>query len=112
MLHTKRYSFRGFSRLVKDAGISESALSRLLDYHPNPSAYLVNRVTNALSKELGFQLDTQEVVAEDGKYPTASACELCGCRGCLPPEAYDSEDRLKPEYRNVKPGSWSSKEAR
>lgn len=44
----------------------------------------------------------------DGTYPTSSVCELCGCKGCLPAEAYDEQNRLKPRWKDVKPGHWTT----
>lgn len=106
MAHTTRYAFRGESRLADDAGISRSALCRLINGQTSPSFAVVSTITRALSKALGTALNPHDVISMDGTYPTASVCVLAGCRGCLPDEAYDEDDNLKPEYRNVKPGHW------
>lgn len=106
MAHTTRYAFQGETRLANDAGVSKSAVCRLLNGHSSPSFALVLAITRALEKRLGRPLDPRDLISLDGCYPTASACELAGCRGCLPPEAYDRDDRLKPEYRDVRPGQW------
>lgn len=106
MAHTTRYAFQGETRLAHDAGVSKSAVCRLLSGKSSPSFALVSAITRALEKQLGRPLDPRDLISLDGSYPTASACELAGCRGCLPPEAYDEHDQLKPEYKNVKPGQW------
>lgn len=107
MTHTRRYAFRGESRLADDAGISRAALNRLVRGTSSPSFVHVVALTQALERALGRSLDPREVVSLDGSYPTASVCELCSCRGCLPAEAYDEENRLRPEFKDVKPGHWS-----
>lgn len=118
MAHTSRYAFQGETRLAKDAGVSKSAISRLLRGHSSPSFALVVVLTKALEKRLGRPLDPRDLISLDGNYPTATACELAGCKGCWPAEAYDEHNRLKPEFKNVKPGQWAisalakSKEAR
>ena len=108
MAHTTRYAFQGETRLALDAGVSKSAVCRLLNGRSSPSYALVLAITRALEKHLGRQLDPRDIVSTDGTYPTASACGLAGCRGCLPAEAYDENDRLKPEYRHIQPGEWSA----
>lgn len=94
-------------RLADDAGISRAALNRLVHGVSSPSFAHVVALTQALEKALGRSLDPREVVSLDGVYPTVLVCELCGCRGCLPAQAYDEEDRIRPEFRDVKPGQWS-----
>ena len=108
MAHTTRYAFKGESRLAADAHISKSALCRLVNGQSTPSFPLVVALTRALERHLKRVIDPREVVSIDGTYPTASVCELCGCKGCLPAEAYDAENRLKPEWKDVRPGQWSS----
>jgi transcriptional regulator with XRE-family HTH domain len=107
MAHTTRYSFKGLSRLASDCGVSKSAVCRLAAGQTAPSYALVLRVVGALERHLGRTLDPREVVREDGEYPTKSTCALCGCRGCLPEEAYDEEGEIREEYRHVKPGEWT-----
>lgn len=106
MVHTTRYSFKGETRLARDAGVSKSAVCRLLNGHSSPSFALVVALTRALEKQLGRVLDPREVVSTDGSYPTASACELCNCKGCLPDSVYGPDNNLKAEYRHLKPGAW------
>jgi len=107
MAHTTRYAFKGESRLATDAGVSKSAVSRLLNGQSSPSFALVSALTKAFSKRLNLLLDPHEMISFDGSYPTPSVCELCGCRGCLPSEAYDEENRLRPEWKDIQPGRWS-----
>lgn len=107
MAHTTRYAFQGETRLAKDAGVSKSAVSRLLTGQSSPSFALVVALTKALEKRLGRALDPRDLISLDGNYPTATACELAGCKGCLPAEAYDENNCLKPEYKDMKPGQWS-----
>lgn len=112
MAHTTRYAFKGESRLTADAGISKSAVSRLLNGQSSPSFVLVSALTRALEPHLqgglkGKRLDPHELISVDGTYPTSSACELAGCRGCLPVEAFADNGTLRPEFKGVKPGQWS-----
>ena len=112
MAHTNRYAFKGESRLATDAGVSKSAVCRLLNGQSSPSFALVSSITRALEPHLqrgleGRRLDPHELISLDGTYPTASACQLAGCKGCLPAEAYDEHNRLKPEFQGVLPGQWS-----
>ena len=107
MAHTTRYAFQGETRLASDAGVSKSAVSRLLTGQSSPSFALVVALTKALEKRLERPIDPRDLISLDGNYPTASACELAGCRGCLPAEAYDKHNRIKPEYKDIKPGQWA-----
>lgn len=107
MLHTRRYSFRPQARLAKDAGVCPSTVSRFLSGESNPSFALVMAITRALEEQLGRRVDPRELVSMDGTYPTASVCELCGCRGCLPPQVYREDDTVRPEYGHIRSGSWA-----
>jgi transcriptional regulator with XRE-family HTH domain len=107
MVHTSRYAFQGRARLAADVGCSRSTISRLLNGDSDPSFRLVRAVTTALEKHLHRPLDPRELLSPDGTYPTASGCELAGCSGCLPDEAYDRDGTLKPAYRRMRPGEWS-----
>lgn len=83
MAHTTRYAFGGESRLARDAGVSKSALSRLVNGLSHPSFNIVCALTAALEKQLGRPVDPREILSLHGHYPTASVCELCGCKGCF-----------------------------
>ena len=106
MAHTSRYAFKGETRLAQDAGVSKSAVCRLLNGQSSPSFALVVAITKALENHLKRPLDPRDLISVDGHYPTVSACVLAGCKGCLPAEAYDENDVLRPEFKNVKPGQW------
>jgi hypothetical protein len=84
----------------------------LLNGQSSPSFALVSAITRTLEPHLqgglkGKRLDPHELISFDGTYPTASACELAGCRGCLPQEAYDDEGCIRPEFKDMKPGQWA-----
>ncbi len=106
MAHTSRYSFKGTSRLAADAGVSPSAVSRLLHGKLNPSFVLVARVTGALEAQLGRRIDPRDLVAEHGEFLTAYACGLAACPGCLPENALDEFGDLKPAFEGIRPGAW------
>ncbi|MES2464671.1 MAG: hypothetical protein V4671_29260 [Armatimonadota bacterium] len=108
LLHIPRYSFEGPSRLAEDVGVSRSTICRLIRGTTNPSYKLVEKVTAAVSRQMRKPVDARDLFTTDGTYPTPSACELCGCFGCLPPWSWDDScDRLRPEWRGAVPGSWS-----
>lgn len=107
MEHTTRYAFKGASRLAADAGVSKSFISRLLHGQTSPFFVHVVRLTQALEKALERRLDPREFLSLDGTYPTASVCQLAGCKGCLPAEAFDGEGNLQPQFKGIKPGQWS-----
>lgn len=82
MAHTTRYAFKGTSRLASDAGVSKSAVCRLLNGNSSPSYALVVAITHALEEHLKRPLDPRDLVSPNGFYLTQSTCELVGCRGC------------------------------
>ncbi len=84
------------------------ALLGYVNGQTSPSFAVVSTITRALSDALGKMLNPHDVISMDGTYPTPSVCVLADCRGCLPDEAYDDNDCLKPEYKNIKPGHWKS----
>ena len=114
MAHTFWYAFEPQARLAKDAGVSRSTVSRLITGKINPSFRLVQAITTALTQRLNdtmdvpmtAPLDPREVFSTDGCYPTPSVCQLAGCPGCLPEEAYDRHGNRKPAYRDMNPGDW------
>jgi len=107
LTHSTRYVFSGQARLAADVGVSRSTISRLLRGRTRPSLFLAQAVTDALSKDLRYPLDVRELFSPDGTYPTPSGCELCGCDGCFPEEAYDGHGNLRPAFRHQRPGDWS-----
>lgn len=107
LAHIPRYAFQGETRLAHDSGISKSALCRFMSGQSSPSFALVDAVTGAIEKQTGKHMDPRELVSRDGTYPTAWVCDLMGCKGCLPDQAYDAQDGLKPEYDSIRPGRWN-----
>lgn len=108
MAHTTRYAFKGRSRLAADAGVSKSAVTRLINGNSSPSWHVLCALIGALERHTGRHLDPREVVSADGTYPTDAVCDLVGCQGCMPEEAYDADERLRDEYRGIRPGTWST----
>lgn len=107
-IHIQRYSFRGLSLLARDANVSHSSLSRLVNGKCEPSYRLVIQLTEAIEHELGFHIDPRDLVAVNGRFLTPYICELMRCRGCLPEEALDEfGDRTEP-FRGITPGQWVS----
>ena len=82
MAHTTRYAFRGQSRLARDAGISKSAISRLVTGQSSPLFITVTRMATALEKVIGKRIDPRELITEDNAYPTRTICQFVGCKGC------------------------------
>lgn len=93
MAHAGRYSFRGLPQLARDAGISRSALYRLVQEKTYPTLDQAHRITHALSEALGKPLDINEVFSPTDSYPTPSACTLCDCQGCSPEWPYTPKPR-------------------
>lgn len=104
--HLPRYGFCPQARLAEDAHVSPSTISRFLAGECNPSFALVAAIALALERQMGHRIDTRELVSLDGTYPTPSVCDLCGCRGCFPPNAFDAEGNLRSEYHHLRPGDW------
>lgn len=110
LLHVPWYMFEGQARLAADVRVSRSTISRLINGRISPSYRLVEKVTEALSKRLGRQIDPRDLFTTDadGTYPTPSACDLTGCGGCLLAVYWDERrDQLKPEWKDARPGEWS-----
>ena len=108
MLHIPWYTFHGQVRLANDAGVSPSNVCRLLAGQSVPSFPIACAITEAMELRLGKKLDMRELISLDGSYLTPNVCHLVGCRGCLPAFAYNEEsDTLLPEFRSVRPGTWS-----
>lgn len=105
MVHVNWYLFSPQARLARDAGVSRSALCRVLSGQAAPSFALIWRVTKALEKRLGDKLpsgrlDPCELFSLDGTYPTLSACALVGCSGCRLVEALYEEKERQREQRD------------
>ncbi len=107
LLHIPWYSIEGFARLATDVNVSRSTISRLTGGRQQPSFRLAQAIADAVSFRLGTAVSPRELFGEDGAFPTGSTCDLCRCKGCLPPEAYDERsDRLKPAWKGAIPGDW------
>ena len=107
MVHVQRYWSRGASRLATDAGVSKSTISHLLRGKSNPLYTTTRRVVKCLERELGLPLHPDEVLSEDGSYPTTQVCRLVGCPGCLPEVAYQRDNAQNPVLLHVKAGQWT-----
>lgn len=107
MEHIPRYSFMGATRLARDAGVSKSAVSRLMRGETSPSFAIVARLASALERASGIAIDPREIVSESGEWRVAFVCDLMGCKGCLPGAAYGSDDQVRPEWARILPGRWS-----
>jgi transcriptional regulator with XRE-family HTH domain len=107
LIHIPRYSIEGKKRLAEDIGVSPSTISRLVRGETAPTYQLADAVTRALSKRMGVPLEIRDVFTTDGTYLTACVCDLSpNCNGCYPPEAYDDDDTMRPEFREMRPGAW------
>jgi hypothetical protein len=107
LIHINYFSFQGQARLAYEAGYARSTIHRLIHGKCQPSFALVHAIQQVLDRRLGKPLATEEWLSLDGRFPTASICRLVGCRGCLPDQAYNEDDTMKPEYQHVTPGQWS-----
>jgi transcriptional regulator with XRE-family HTH domain len=109
LVHVPYYTIQGRARLASDCNVSRSTISRLLNKRRSISFQLATKIANALSMRSGRLIEPQEIFALGGSYPTASACELMGCRGCLPPSAWDEQAlSLRPGWNNALPSQWSN----
>lgn len=105
MTHSTRYSSKGRKRLVEDAKVSTASVKQLLaGKNANPSFVLVCRIVGALERAFGRRFDPREVVCENGVYLSPSLCSLLGCPGCLPENAFDGHNELRPEFRQEDSG--------
>lgn len=107
MAHITRYSFRGTSRLAADAGVSKSTISHLVRGLNNPLYITVRQVVKCLEFQLGSELDLDEVMSLNGRYPTLPVCKLCRCKGCLPDCIFEEDGSRKKGFENVVPGLWT-----
>lgn len=107
MTHTSRYSFRGTSRLAKDAGLSKSTVCHIVHGNTAPLYRTVAPMIKCLEFQLARKLDVREVFSSDGTYPTRHVCKLAGCRGCLPDKIHRADGTVKPQWVDLRPGMWS-----
>jgi len=107
MSHSQKYWFKGRSLLAQDAGVSRSALSRLMSGRTHATYAVVAKVAKALEVSLGRTLDPRELVSLDGTYPTPFVCTLVGCKGCLPKDYHSEIPKIRNRWRNVPAGMWT-----
>ena len=84
LVHVDAYLLTPVTSLARDAGVSHSALSRVLTGQAAPSFTLACKIARALERRLGARLpgghlDPSELFSLDGTYPTPSVCDLAGC---------------------------------
>ncbi len=108
MAHSDKFAFKGVARLAKEAGVSPSSVSRLINGRFNPSFLFVARLTTAIEKQLGHRIDPRDLVAENGEFLTRFVCDMSGCAGCLPDSAWNEFGSLTDQYENIPPGGWVS----
>jgi len=82
LVHTNRYAFKSQSRLARDAGVSKSAVSRLVTGQSLPLFVTVTRITKAIEKAIGKKIDPRELLSKTNCYPTPTVCQIVGCKGC------------------------------
>lgn len=107
MAHTSRYSFRGTSRLAKDAGVAKSTVCHILHGRSNPFFKTVTPIVKSLEFQLARKLNVREVFSDDGTYPTKHVCRLAGCKGCLPDSVHQSDGSIKRAWAHIRPGRWT-----
>ena len=108
LAHGWKLSFHSQATLAEAAGYSPSTISRVCSGKQAPTRALMRAVLDALEEDFGFPFEESEVFSADGStYPTASACELTGCGGCMPDSAFTARGDLKPAWRSRIPGDWS-----
>lgn len=107
LLHIPYYSFEGSAKLARDTGLAPSSVSRIIRGKMSPSYVVVESIARAISHRWRKRLDPREIFTTNGSYPTPSTCELMGCLGCLPPEAWsETTDTLRSQWKQQRPGDW------
>ncbi len=106
MAHNDKFAFKGVTRLAREAGVSPSSVSRLINGKMNPSFLMIVRLTQALEKHIGFRIDPRDLMAENGAFLTRFVCDLMHCDGCLPESAHDEFGSRKSVYTTINPGEW------
>jgi transcriptional regulator with XRE-family HTH domain len=108
LYHIPWYSIEGIVRLAKDTGLSTSTISRLVGQKNSPSYRVAETIASVISQKTGIPIETNEIFSPTGNFPTPSVCNLMGCKGCLPPEAWnEATDSLKENWRHAKPREWA-----
>ena len=108
MAHTKRYAFRGTSRLAADAGLAKATVCVLIHGRSHPLYRTFHKVVKCLEWELGRSLPYDELMSSDGRYPTMSVCELLNCKpGCMPDAAFNEDGSRDKRSEWMVPGHWT-----
>ncbi len=108
LLHIPYFSIEGTVRLAVACRVAPSTISRVLRGRVRPDIALRKAIARAISYRNREAIPVREIFPQVGDSLTLSVCELMGCRGCLPPEAWDEErDILRDTWRGAKPGLWS-----
>lgn len=92
--HMPDFWFNPTRRLAQEAGVSMTAIQRLIAGKSSPSYSLVWSIAKVLEKHLGKPINPMEIVSIDGTYPTLSVHDLCDCIGCTPPRVYQGKQSL------------------
>jgi transcriptional regulator with XRE-family HTH domain len=112
LFHIPWYSIEGIVRLAKDTGISTSTISRLVGQKNSPSYRVAETIASVISQRIGIPIEANEIFSPSGNFPTPSVCCLMGCKGCLPPEAWNERtDSLKENWRHAKPREWATSQS-
>jgi transcriptional regulator with XRE-family HTH domain len=74
------YGFRGQVRLAKEAGVTETAVSRVVNGKTRPTYRVIKGITEAFERQLGRHIDPRDLFSLDRTYPTATVRELLGPR--------------------------------
>jgi len=107
LAHLSAFTFQPQARLAKEVGVAPSTISRLINGKVSPSPQLVQRVQQVLDTQIGRPIPTREWLSLDTTWPTPYICKVVGCPGCLPEQAYYSDDSLKPAFWHIAPGTWT-----
>lgn len=86
--------------------MSSSTISRINAGKLRGGVVLLHRIMDALEKDLGVRIESRDLFAEDGRFLTRFTCDLVGCRGCYPEQAFDEFGDLKLAFARIKPGKW------
>ena len=103
--HVPRYAIDGPIKLARDVGIGKTTIYDIIHRRRAPGYWIVIKITHLLGVKLGKRLHTDDLFSLTGDYPT-SACEVCGCKGCLPDEVFNPDGSRKPEYAHLKGGDF------
>lgn len=108
LLHVPFYTSDTLARLANDTGLSKPTIWRYANLKKNPPPTVAGIIARAISRRSQIDVRPRDIFSRTGHYQIASACQLMGCKGCLPPQAWDgATDTFKPEWQHRRPGGWS-----